>query len=248
MVVGEQAAVDLERLLLQRLCLRVLPLGVEVESDVVEAGGGVGVVVGEQAAVDLERLVEQRLGLGVLPLGVERVCEPPVATGGLEIVVGEQAALDLNRLLEERLGLGVLPLAVEGFRLLNRGLRRSVGDSIVHWHRGYPAQRLETQLLVHCFEVRRSLHSRRKASSSSALAIASSQRSAFSAASMALSSASARLASSPDNFSNPGAVDCASFGVVVWAIVGKPGNTIANPISSPNRYTTRRAIMMGLIA
>ena len=47
----------------------VLPLGVEVDRQVVVAVGGVGVVVGEQAAADLQRLLEQRLGLGVLPLG-----------------------------------------------------------------------------------------------------------------------------------------------------------------------------------
>ena len=70
-VVGEQAAADLQRLLEQRLGLGVLPLGVEVGRQVVVAGGGVGVVVGEQAAADLQRLLEQRLGLGVLPLGVE---------------------------------------------------------------------------------------------------------------------------------------------------------------------------------
>ena len=69
-VVGEQAAVDLQRLLEQRLGLGVLPLGVEVDRHVVVADGGVGVVVGEQAAADLQRLLEQRLGLGVLPLGV----------------------------------------------------------------------------------------------------------------------------------------------------------------------------------
>ena len=67
-VVGEQAAVDLQRLLEQRLGLGVLPLGVEVERQVVVASGGVGVVVGEQAAVNLQRLLVQRLGLGVLPL------------------------------------------------------------------------------------------------------------------------------------------------------------------------------------
>ena len=71
MVVGEQAAVDLQRLLEERLGLGVLPLGIEVDRQVVVAGGGVGVVVGEQAAVDLQRLLVERLGLGVLPLGVE---------------------------------------------------------------------------------------------------------------------------------------------------------------------------------
>ena len=70
-VVGEQAAVDLQRLLEQRLGRGVLPLGVEVRRQVVVAEGGVGVVVGEQAAADLQRLLVQRLGLGVLPLGVE---------------------------------------------------------------------------------------------------------------------------------------------------------------------------------
>ena len=62
-VVGEQAAADLQRLLVQRLGLGVLPLGVEVARQVVVARGGVGVVVGEQAAVDLQRLLVERLGL-----------------------------------------------------------------------------------------------------------------------------------------------------------------------------------------
>ena len=64
MVVGEQAAVDLQRLLEQRLGLGVLPLGVEVERQVVVAVGGVGVVVGEQAAVDLQRLLVAAAGPG----------------------------------------------------------------------------------------------------------------------------------------------------------------------------------------
>ena len=64
---------------------------------------------------------------------------------------------------------------------------------------------------------------------------------------MALSSSSARLASSPVSFRNPGAGGCVSFGDVVWAVVGEPGIAIPNPISSPNRNTTRRAFMMGLI-
>ena len=71
MVVGEQAAADLECLLEQRLGLRVLPLGVKVARHIVVASSGVGVVVGEQSAVDLQRLLEQRLGLRMLPLGGE---------------------------------------------------------------------------------------------------------------------------------------------------------------------------------
>ena len=49
MVVGEQAAFDLERLLEERLGLGILPLGVEVRRHVVVAVGGVEVVVAEQA-------------------------------------------------------------------------------------------------------------------------------------------------------------------------------------------------------
>ena len=58
MVVGQQAAADLQRLLEQRLGLGVLPLGVEIDRQVAVAGGGVGVVVGEQAAADLQRFLE----------------------------------------------------------------------------------------------------------------------------------------------------------------------------------------------
>ena len=95
MVVGEQAAADLQRLLVQRLGLGVLPLGIEVEGQVVVAVGGVGMVVGEQAAADLQRLLVQRLGLGVLTLGTEVVRQVVVAVGGVGLVVGEQAAADL---------------------------------------------------------------------------------------------------------------------------------------------------------
>ena len=63
-VVGEQAAADLECLLVQRLGLGVFPLGVEVGRQVVVALGGVGVVVGEQAAVDLQRLLVAAAGPG----------------------------------------------------------------------------------------------------------------------------------------------------------------------------------------
>ncbi len=73
MVVGEQAAADLQRLLEQRLGLGVLPLGVEVPRHAAVATGGDGVVVGEQAAVDLQRLLAQRLGQGILPLSEEVV-------------------------------------------------------------------------------------------------------------------------------------------------------------------------------
>ena len=61
-VVGEQAAADLQRLLEERLGLRVLPLGVEVGRQVVVARGGVGVVVGEQAAADLQRFLVTAAG------------------------------------------------------------------------------------------------------------------------------------------------------------------------------------------
>ena len=85
MVVGEQAAADLQRLLVQRLGLGVLPLGAEVGRQVVVASGGVGVVVGEQSAVDLQRLLEERLSLGVLPLRVEVVRQVVVAEGGVGV-------------------------------------------------------------------------------------------------------------------------------------------------------------------
>ena len=68
MVVGEQPAVDLQRLLVQRLGLGIVSLGVEDVRQVVVAGGGVGVFVGEQAAADLQGLLVQRLGLSILPL------------------------------------------------------------------------------------------------------------------------------------------------------------------------------------
>ncbi len=71
MVIGEQAAADLQRLLVQRLGLGVLPLRVKVGRQVVVAVGGVGVVVGEQAAADLQRLLKEGLGLGVLALSEE---------------------------------------------------------------------------------------------------------------------------------------------------------------------------------
>ena len=52
-VVGEQAAADLQRLLDEAVGRGVLPLVVEVYRQGVVAVGGVGVVVGEQAAADL---------------------------------------------------------------------------------------------------------------------------------------------------------------------------------------------------
>ena len=56
MVVGEQAAVDLQRLLEQRLGLGVLPKAVEAGSQVAVACGGVGMLIREQAAADFQRL------------------------------------------------------------------------------------------------------------------------------------------------------------------------------------------------
>ena len=116
MVVGEQAAADLQRLLDQRLGLGVLSLGLEVGRQVVVAAGGVGVVVGEQAAEDLQRLLVQRLGLGVLSLGLEVERQVVVPSSSIGVVVGEQAAEDLQRLLQQRLGLGVLPSSMKVVR------------------------------------------------------------------------------------------------------------------------------------
>jgi len=59
-VVGEQAAVDLQRLLEQRLGLSVLTLCAEIRRQAIVAGDGVGVVVGEAAAADLQRLLGGR--------------------------------------------------------------------------------------------------------------------------------------------------------------------------------------------
>ena len=62
-IVGEESAADLQRLLEERLGRRVLPLGVEVGRQVVVAHRGVAVIIGEESALDRKRLLEQRLGL-----------------------------------------------------------------------------------------------------------------------------------------------------------------------------------------
>ena len=73
-VVAEQAAENLERLLEQRLSLGVLPLIEEVNRQPGVASSGVGLVVGEQALENLNRLLEQGLGCRVFPLGVKGYC------------------------------------------------------------------------------------------------------------------------------------------------------------------------------
>ena len=115
MFVGEQSAVDLERLLVKRLGLGVLALRIEIGCQSGEAGGGAWVFVGKQPAVDLQRFLEQRLGLGVLSLR-EVMRQVVVAFDGVRVVVGEQLAADLERLLVERLGRSVLPLAIQRVR------------------------------------------------------------------------------------------------------------------------------------
>ena len=68
--------------------LGVLPLGVEVERQVVVAGGGVGVVCRPAALRRIARALRvQGLGVGVLPLGVEVDRQVVVAGGGVGVVV-----------------------------------------------------------------------------------------------------------------------------------------------------------------
>ena len=110
MVVSEQAAADLQRFLIQRLGLGVLPQKPKVARDVLVNVGGLRVVVGEQAAADLQCLLTQRLGRGIPALIGEVARELVVALGGIGVVVSEQAAVELQRVLQQRLGLGILPL------------------------------------------------------------------------------------------------------------------------------------------
>ena len=234
MVVGEPSSADLQRLLDQRLCLGVFPLGVEVHRRGVVAGGGVGMVVGEQAAADLQRLLEEQLCLGVFPLGVEVHRHVVVVLGGVWVVVGEQAAVNLQRLLEQRLCLGVLPLGVEGVCLLIRGIGRLVGDSILVRHRGHPAQCLETPFLVHRLEVLGPLDPRPQAEQFL-------RRRDRLVPAIGLQRCLDGLV---QLLGPPGVVTgqllqsrCRGlhwFGDVDWAVVGKPGIAIPNPISSPN--------------
>jgi hypothetical protein len=65
-VVGEESAIDLQRLLEEGLGGGVLPLRLQIECQVVVAGGGVGMVIGEEPAADLQRLLEEGLGGGIL--------------------------------------------------------------------------------------------------------------------------------------------------------------------------------------
>ena len=64
---------------------------------------------------------------------------------------------------------------------------------------------------------------------------------------MALSSSSARLSSAPESSCNTCAGGCAWVAGVVWEADGKDRISIPNPINSPNRNTTRKAFMMGLV-
>ena len=160
---------------------------------------------------------------GVLPLGVEVARHVVVAAGGVGVVVGEQAAVDLQHLLVQWLGRGVLPLVVEGFRLLIHGSGRLVGDPILL---GIGATRRNVLRRHSAFTVSKCFGPWtrvRKASSSSALAIASSQRSAFSAARWPCPAPPLAWRRRRSAFAIPVLGVALRFGDAVWAVVGEPG-------------------------
>ena len=103
-VIAEQLAADLKRLLVQGLGRRVPALRAEVVRQVVIAKGRRGVIVAEQPAIDLERFFKQRLRGRVLSLRRKVGREVVVAASGRGVVVAEQAAIQFERLLKERLG------------------------------------------------------------------------------------------------------------------------------------------------
>ena len=70
MVVGEQAAFDLQRLSKSGWAAAYFPCALEVARHVVVARSGIGMVFTQQTASDLQRLLVQRLGRRGLPLGV----------------------------------------------------------------------------------------------------------------------------------------------------------------------------------
>ena len=77
MVVAEKSAADLQRLLVERLGRRVLPLSVEAVRDLVVTSGSVWVQIGEESAVDLQRFLAKRLGVRVLPRGLRLAAKLP---------------------------------------------------------------------------------------------------------------------------------------------------------------------------
>ena len=71
MVVSEDVTANLERFLVQRLRLGVLPLGLEIPRHAEVAICGIRVRVAKQPPAKLERFFKKRLRLGVLPLAAQ---------------------------------------------------------------------------------------------------------------------------------------------------------------------------------
>ena len=157
------------------------------------------------------------------------------------MVFGEKSAANLQRLLEERLGLGELRLIEEDFACSHNDRGRSVGDAILLRHRAIRRNVFNTPICVHGLEVLRPLGSCPQGKQFFGPRNRLFPSIGLHAASMALSSSSARFASSPDSFCNPGAGACACFADVVWAVVRTPGIAITAGTISINRTRIRRS-------
>ena len=77
---------NLQRAAKERLGLRQLPLDPVEYGQVVEAGGGVGVVRTQHTLPNLQRAAIERLGLRQLPLGIVEYGQVVEAEGGVGVV------------------------------------------------------------------------------------------------------------------------------------------------------------------
>ena len=92
----------------------MLALSIQRISQIMVAGGDVGVPLGQGLQVDRQGAAVHRLGLGVLPLVPEGRGQVAVAPGGGGVVLAQGLQEDRQCAAVHRLGLGVLPLGREG--------------------------------------------------------------------------------------------------------------------------------------
>ena len=131
----EVAPAGIHRLLEEGLGGGVVPLRLEQQRQVVQAGGGGGVALAQHRLVDRQGLLEEGLGGGVVPLRLQQLRQVVQAEGGEWVALAIDRLVDRQRLLEEGLGGGVVPLrksstarlfrlrAVSGWRSPSTALR-----------------------------------------------------------------------------------------------------------------------------
>ena len=124
MALAQRLAADVQGPLVEGLGVGVPALRVQVDRQVVVAGGGVGVALAQRLAADVQGPLEQGLGVAVPALLVQVDRQVVVAAGGVGVALAQPAADSFHHFAAVLLGVDVLGSFFQGLRFLFQGTDR----------------------------------------------------------------------------------------------------------------------------